>query len=333
MAEASTVHEERVEGARTVVLREPETGSEVRVVADVGSNVAAFRTRVGGRTVDVLSAPPDMATLRERPTRWGSAPLFPYPGRIENGRFSFLGREHTLPRDQRDGHAIHGFARGRAFRVLSTDAGAEGARVVTQIGTEQEAVPPEEWPFPCQLTLTTSLRGGVLRVEAEAENTGTEPMPMGLGFHPYFPVHDDCEVWVDATEEWEQTGPGLPTPRITPLGPEDGLRRPRRLADVPARVSQEGGSARNLLYRREGGGIRAGLRDRRNGVEVMLEASAEFPVLVLFTPPSPPVISLEPLTCVPNAFNLQPRGLPAGVVSLDPGQRWRGSFTVRASQL
>src|SRR4051794_19390907 len=168
---------ETIDGASVVVLREPATGSEARVVVDVGANVAAFRTRAGDRVVDVLASAPDMATLRERPTRFGSAPLFPYPGRIEGGRFTFEGREIKLPTGP-DGNAIHGFARARAFRVLGTD----GASVTAQLGTE-DGVPPAEWPFPCSLTLTISLRDGALRIESAVANTGSSAMPFGLGFH------------------------------------------------------------------------------------------------------------------------------------------------------
>ena len=83
--------------ATRVVLREPATGSEAQVVLDLGANVHRFRTRVGGRDVDVLASAPDADTLRARPTRFGSAPLFPYPGRIEAGRFIFAGREIQSP--------------------------------------------------------------------------------------------------------------------------------------------------------------------------------------------------------------------------------------------
>ena len=98
------------------VLREPATDSEVQVVLDIGANVQRFRTRVGGRPVEVLAPAPDAAALRERPTRSGSAPLFPYPGRIEGGRFDWRGREIQLATGP-DGNAIHGFARARPFAL------------------------------------------------------------------------------------------------------------------------------------------------------------------------------------------------------------------------
>ena len=52
--------------------------------------------------------------------------------------------------------------------------------------------------------------------------------------------------------------------------------------------------------------------------------------MVFFTPVQPPVVSLEPHTCVPNAVNLSSRGLPAGTIELGPGQSWQGWWELRA---
>jgi hypothetical protein len=57
---------ETIEGTRVVVLREPGSGAEAWVVAEVGSNLARFRARAAGEDGEVLAAPPDMATQRER---------------------------------------------------------------------------------------------------------------------------------------------------------------------------------------------------------------------------------------------------------------------------
>lgn len=332
MPDALSASVETIEGLRTAVLRESTSGSEVHVVAEVGSNVHRFATRVGGRTVEVLAGAPDAATLRERPTRFGCAALFPYPGRIEKGTFPFDGREIHLPTGP-DGNAIHGVARFRPFEVVSTDASAaEGARVVTRLDSRAAAVPPEEWPFPFALTLTATLAGGRLRIATEVANTGDGPMPMGLGFHPYFPAGPEAEVFVEADELWEQAGQGLPTGKIDRLGPTDGLRQPRALRDVPPTIAMPEGQVRNLLFRRARGGIRAGVRYPSARYQIALDGGDGFGAMVFFTPVAPPVVSLEPHTCVPNAFNLQARGLPAGTIVLEPGARWTGWWELHATE-
>jgi hypothetical protein len=110
----------------------------------------------------------------------------------------------------------------------------------------------------------------------------------------------------------------MPTGQIDRLGPDEGLRRPRALRDIPLGFSTPRGEVRNLLFRRSAGGISAGVRDPRLGYEVRLDGSLEFGALVLFTPPGTRSVSLEPRTCVPNAFNLARRDVPTtGLVVLE----------------
>jgi aldose 1-epimerase len=340
-----SVRTQEVEGVGTVVLAEPATRSEASVAVALGSNVVGFRTEVFGRPVAVLAPPPSMATLRDQPSRWGCAVLFPYPGRVTGSRFSFAGREVVLPVDPRHGVAMHGFARGRPWRLVDSGADpGDGAWVVTRLDTVADGVRSAEWPFPCALSLRVTLRAGRLRVEPEVLNTGDGPMPMGVGFHPYFPTPlgqlgspDACQVWVDATEIWERRSE---TPVVSQLAPDEWLRRPRALGRVPTRPTAQGDS-RNVLFRRAGAragsdrhGVRAGVRDPANGLAVTLEASPEFGAMVLYTPPTPPVVSLEPYSCVPDALNLA-AALPGqtGLVVLAPGERWRGWIEIRAHEL
>ena len=47
-----------------------------------------------------------------------------------------------------------------------------------------------QFPFPHTLTMTYRLRNGSVEVETAIENHGADPMPVGIGFHPYFQLHD-----------------------------------------------------------------------------------------------------------------------------------------------
>ena len=309
----------KIDGLETVILREGD--AEAHVVTGLGANVARFR--VGG--VEVLAEPADMATLRERPTRWGSACLFPFPGRIQGGRFSFRGKTIQLPVDGRDGNAIHGVVRTRPWRVLSADA----TKLRARISTAEANIPAVEWPWTFDLTLTVSLTRGVLRVHTEARNAGDEAMPLGLGFHPYFRVDDQTLVQVDATEEWAQDA-GLPTGEVRQLGPSDWPRNAAPIGEIPPDSQMPEGPVRNRLLRKVGGrsGVRASLTypDR----VVTLAANAAFRRMVFFTPASPPLVSLEPQTCVPNAHRMAGEGnQETGLVVLEPGDSWRGWWELK----
>ena len=273
----------------------------------------------------MLASPPDMATLRERPTRWGSACLFPFPGRIQGGRFAFRGREIQLPVTAPDGNAIHGVVRTRPWRVIRTDA----AKVRARITTAEANIPAAEWPWPFELTLAVSLNRGALRVATEARNVGSEPMPIGLGFHPYFRIDDQTKVQIDATEEWAQDA-GLPTGEVRQLTNRDWPRKALPIGQIPPDSEMPEGPVRNRLLRKAGGrsGVRASLTypDRI----VTLTANAGFRRMVFFTPASPPLVSLEPQTCIPNAHRLAGEGnQETGLVVLEPGERWSGWWELR----
>lgn len=299
------------------LIRDPASGAEAEVVAEVGSNLHRFRARVGGRDVEVLASAPDMATLRERPTRFGSAPLFPYPGRIEHGRFTFQGREITLP-TQADGNAIHGVVRARPWRVVEQSESS----VTTEFDSAAVGVPASEWPWPFVMRLTTRLSGSAVRVEIDVTNRADSDMPMGLGFHPYFPASPEHEVWVDADQRWAQRGQGIPTGEQQP---ETQLRSATALKDIPPTIQMPEGTVRNLLLVKNGGGISAGVRG--GGFETRVTSSEDFRALVFFTPVTPPVVSLEPHTVVPNGFNMGQMDV------LKPGASWRAWYQIEARGL
>ncbi len=332
------------EGEPIVVLREPATGSRAEVVPGLGSNITRFRTTLGGRPIDVIGSPPDLATLRALPTRYGAGVLFPYPGRVGGDGFEFRGRRVDLPPDPATKNAMHGLARRRAWRVIDMGASPEtGAWVTTEIATREEAVSPAEWPFPFRLSLRVTLRGGRLRSDVTIVNTGDAAMPFGLGFHPYLPTPlgphgeaDACEAQIDATERWWDFLE--PPATVTSVAEDEWPRRPLPLADIaPIRRSEAGVSRNATFLRRSPGGERGAtgrLIDRANGVEAVVTCSPEFPAMVFYTPPGIATASLEPHTCIPNAFNLTGPDRPdPGLTVLAPGATWRGWYALHAVRL
>ena len=198
---------------------------------------------------------------------------------------------------------------------------------------------PPSGRFPFRIGLRTGLLAGRLRVAATVTNTGDGAMPMGLGFHPYFPTPlgpsgeaERCQVWIDADEVWERGADGA----IAVRGAADSAARAWALSTIPGRSTDEGW-VRNLSFRRSPEdvgaryGVRAGLRDDANGLAVQLVASAGFGVVGLYTPPSPPVVALEPMTGLPDALNLAAAGhRQCGLIVLHPGEVWRGWIELSA---
>jgi aldose 1-epimerase len=347
---APQIDRETRDGLSFDVLREPATGSEAKILPEIGANCVQFRTSVEGRPLDVIRPPPSWEAFRAMPVLWGSAVLFPFPGRIREGRFRFGGNEYQLSLNETSlGNALHGCVSTREWtRIESSANPRDGAAIVYRIGTDEQPRLLADYPFPFRLTMEIRLKAGRLRYSFTAENLGDRLMPVGLGLHPYFPLplgdtgsSDDCEIWVDAPYYWEQEG-------YVPVGTSKraehsvDLRQPRSLRGL-ASVGI-GGPDRmvNLVHsqfaddqppRPSHHGIRWGLRNPRSNREVVVQADAAFPASVTFVPPSRDRVSFEPHTCLPNAFNLTANRRVAGTATLLPGEFWRGSLSVRASTM
>jgi aldose 1-epimerase len=343
------VERERRDGVGFTVLREPSTGSAAWIAPEVGANCASFVTAIDGQPLEVIHFPDSLAAFRDRPTYFGTAVLFPFPGRIRAGRFQFGGVDVQLPiNEPSTGNAIHGCVAKQPWTELSSSADASGAEATFVIGTDRLPAMLNDFPFPFRLTLNIRLSGGTLSFRFVAENIGTAPMPVGLGVHPYFPLPfgslgtvDECEIWIDAPHYWEQKD-FMAIGRSTPVESSVDLRTPRSLRAL-ASVGY-GGPDRMVNFthsqfsddrgpRPSGSGVRWGVRNPRSNREVVVEADSAFPASVTYIPPTREKVSFEPHSCLPNAFNLATEGKVAGQITLGPNEFWRGSFSIRAREI
>ena len=282
--------------------------SRVEVVPSLGNACVGFRVN-GWR---VLDEPPDDAALVTQTSRYGIPILYPWPNRVADGRFRFRGRQIAVP-TPKPPHANHGFVRDLAWSLVDHGTDPDGAWVRSRVAVT--------WPaFPSTLEVVHRLRGTVLRIEATATCTGSEPIPTGFGLHPYFAVPEAnrgaCTVQVPASSGWELDR-YLPTGRVVP---RTELRSPRPL----------GTDAWDDVFTGLDQPFAATLHDPVTGRSVVVRSDPGFREHVVYAPPDRPVVCLEPYTCPTDAFNLEARGLPAGVVVLGPGERWSGTVEIEA---
>ena len=283
--------------------------------------------RVG--SLDIVAGPNDPeADWKAHPFRSGIPILFPWPGRIRDGRFSYRGREIHLPiNDPPHNCAIHGLIYNRVFKVTRRGPYFVAARLDSRIDTDLTAL----WPFPFVLDLDYEVGNG-LRLHAALENVGDGPMPFGLGAHPYFHAPLDprgtrttMQVQGDIDRHWQLDTRLLPDGTMNePLGRFD-VRQPVTLGD--------GTFDDAYSFAPKRGERAARLIDPQLKMALELRAAPIFRTLVVYAPPSPNVVALEPYTCGPDAFNLATQGVDAGMLELQPGARFEASFEIRLSAL
>lgn len=317
-------------GRHTVyLLSDEEAGSSARILADYGFNCYSFQVPLAGRPAELLWAAPGFAERPENPTASGIPLLFPFPNRIRGGRFSFAGRDFELALNHNGQHAIHGLVSNRPWANCDSGVSADGTPFLSaQFRASRDA--PELvrlWPADFRIQVTYRLRGSTLSAAIELSNPDDRPLPCGFGLHPYFrlplrPGADPrrCSVRVPAGCFWELEA-CLPTGRLLPVTGRLDLRSPRALADE---TFDDVFSA--LAF--EGPSCTAEVADPDGWPRLRLHFDRMFRELVVYTPGSRQAVCLEPYTCVTDAVNLQPRGVDAGLLVIEPGQTVRGSFSI-----
>ena len=309
-----------------VTLTDSQTGSTARIAPELGFNCFEFRAKVGDREIDVLDSVPDFETGGQRSSGSGIPILFPFPNRIRAGTFTWEGREFSLPVSDKFGNAIHGLCLDRPWRVI-----AQGDDFVT--GQFQLSVDAPNrrtlWPTDFTIEVDYELLGNRLRANFRVINPSSQPLPWGLGTHPYFKLPlattsrvGACLIEVPAAQRWELQD-CLPTGERRELDEEHDLRFGAyvdtvQLDDVYTTVQCEGPQFDCLIL------------DEEAGLQITLTSPPIFREIVVFTPPNRAAVCIEPYTCPTDAINLQARGIDCGWRTLAPGAEFHTWLDITA---
>ena len=306
------------------------SGLSALLIPGFGSNLISFRDVRKG--IEFIKGPENMSQLRERPTGFGFPVLMP-PSRIADGTFEFMGRRYQFEKNEGGKNHIHGLVRNRPWRVAAARAGDEdGAFIQTRISSDDHPDMLRSLPHSFELRLSFRLKDGTLSIEVMAINNGADPMPFGLGFHPYFkvPLAGDsskasCFIKLPAAKRWELIDL-LPTGKILPVEGKYDLRSGRSLDglildDVFTDVAPVAGEDV----------IRCEYWDERAGAGIIFEAGVEFPHWVVYTGRTADTdfVCLEPYTWIPNAPNVNLPAELTGMRALTQGESFRGKMVLK----
>ena len=300
-------------------IRDAASGATASVLVSQGFNCFRFLAQAQGHPIDVLYAPPEFSTGKERPSRGGIPLLIPFPGRIRGTSLQWQGKSYPLEAGDAFGNAIHGFGLWRPWRVIEQTE----AKVVGEFQAwRDDPALKERWPADFRITASYTLAGNTLRGEYRIENAGDMLLPFGFGTHPYFRVPlggakaEDCIVKLPVSAKWELADM-LPTGKKVPLPNAKSLQAGQRFGDL-----QLDDVFADLAW--TGGQCTASIHDPASGITVSQRFDGGFRECVVFTPPHRQAICIEPYTCVPGPFELSERGIDAGLRVLEPGEKFAG---------
>lgn len=280
----------------------------LRFVPEIGGSVTDWSARQGDAWVPIMRRAREPL---ERSSAGASFTLAPYSNRLRDGRFRFQDRTYQLRGAEK--HAIHGDVRDRPWRLTRHDA----SEALLELRSKD--FPDLNFPFPFDARVRYVLDGRKLVTGLVLTNAGSEPMPAGGGFHPYFnralAGHDEnVELRFHVSGVYPAGDPPLPTGPPVALPPEQDFSE-RRPLDV------------TLDHCFAGWDGAAEMHWPVSGVSVQMQANEAFGHLILYSPPGEPFFALEPVANVNDGFNLAAAGQEGtGVVMLEPGHSLEMEF-------
>ena len=237
-------------------------------------------------------------------------PLVPFSNRIAHGRFAWGGRAiEVAPNfpDCNHPHPIHGFGWLAPWEVREAQP---------SFAILSHNYPGGDWPWLYRAGQQILLAPDGLTMKLSLTNIGGEPMPAGLGFHPFFPRTAMTRYRGLPAGEWQNEGDCLPI----------ALDRRKAARDWWG-GAPVGSCTVDTVYAQRDGPLTIAWADR--GVSLEIAPSANLPFTVVYTPENADWFCVEPVSHMTNAVNAPMAG--SGLVTLEPGNSHTCAMTLRAS--
>jgi aldose 1-epimerase len=305
-------------GAQTVV-------SIVPAVGDV-----AFEMKVKGH--DVLRWPyQSVDEFKTRPALSGIPFLGPWANRLDQQAFYANGRKYSFDMELgnvRGAIPIHGFLSTTGlWEVVEVNADASSAWLTSRLDFYRQPAWMKQWPFAHTIEITHRLQDGILEVTTAIANLSAEPMPVAIGFHPYFRLtdspRDDWTIAIGARTHWLLAPNKVPTGEQEPIGrlfqdPRAARLREHTLDDVFGDLERD-----------DRGRAVMSVVGRSQRLDVIV--GPNYRSVVIWAPKPAEFVCIEPMAGITDAVNLAQQGLYKELQSIPPGGTWRESFWVKPS--
>ncbi len=280
---------------------------------EFGGAIAAYEWR--GESV--LRPTPGDALAAGDVRRFASYPLLPFSNRIALGELRWNNTAYPLRRFvAEEPHAIHGNGWRRPWEVVEHAS----ARATLELVHTAAGESAQEWPFAYRARQTFALDSDALATTLSITNASAEPLPFGLGWHPFFPRDAATQLCFVAASVW-QTGPTLLPTRLVPVPSSWDFAAPRALAATTFDNCFVGWRSPATIA----------WPDR--GLSVAIRADVGCDHLVVFVPPGGDFLAVEPVTHMPDAFNRAAAGdPPTGSRVLAPGSTFSCTMHIAVAQ-
>jgi aldose 1-epimerase len=319
----------QVDGVDIVRLSGP-SGVSVSIAPQIGNN--AFEFLVNGKNAFWFPYH-SVGEFATNPDLCGNPFLAPWANRLDEHAFYANGVRYELNRDlgnyllDATGQPIHGLLLHAAqWDVIALRAGPDSARVDSRLEFGRYPALMAQFPFDHSIEMTYILKGETLETRTTVSNESAETMPLSVGFHPYFQLHesprDSWRVRLAADSVWSLNDRFTPTGANLPIGQSFP-----QADDLPLR-----GELLDHVFdglQRDGDGW-ARFHVRGTGERITVDFGPRFPVAVVYAPTGDgqSFVCFEPMSGITNAFSLAHRGLYSELPQVPAGGAWTASFRI-----
>jgi len=233
------------------------------------------------------------------------ANLIPFPGRVNDGRYTFEGKDYQLPLNWGK-HAIHGFLFNQSLKIVNEEIADDHVSVELEYlhGGTNIGYP---FKFKTQLVYSLTNKSG-FTLRTIITNLNNTAIPVGHGWHPYFKPFgkvDDLQITLPSRQRIEFDNEGIPTGKII-IEKSSSFRIGKKpLSKGYVLPPEEGKAVTKISIPKIN--LTMGLWQETGKIK--------YNYMYAYMPDSRDSISIEPYSCIPDAFNNK-----IGLVILQPGQ-------------
>lgn len=293
-----TFTKKEVKGLEFVEIHHPEHRTKATICLNQGG-------RLSGLEFDGINvlADYDPSTYG---ANYASSILFPFVNRIRDGKYTFEDVDYVLNCNEVDkNNALHGLVYDKAFECIDHDLTANYGSVMLQYKHDGTS---HGFPFKFDIQLTYVLTKESFSLSVKISNEDHQVLPFTLGWHPYFvsknldesAINFECSIQYLFDKQQIISG-------TTPLGVE-------------------------MPYSLKGVSLDDGYLLQNNAIEFFtpeyrlnMTSTSKENYLQLYTPSTPNVIAIEPMTGAADSFNNK-----LGLQKLNPNDsyivKWNVTF-------
>lgn len=305
------------DGILSIILKNEISGESAEIIPSLGGNVNRLLLEKEGKLFSILKIKDKHADF-EGHNIFNGAKLFPFPNRINQGKYVFEDIEYQLNKNyHEENNACHGFIYDKKFEVLMQDVDEKHAEI--KLGYEYNGE-SQGYPFRFKIELTYRLenKSGFI-CTTKVINKDAKSLPLGDGWHPFIQINKcvkDLKLKFHSEKIFKVNDNLIPTGETEFY---DEFFNGKKIKDATFDDC--------FMLKKNGNKHFSEIYSESENIKVLLWQETgvnKYNYLQLYIPPERDCIAIEPMTCAPNCFNHK-----EGLIILNSGEVFEASFGIK----